>query len=82
MFENSNNKKLKITFCYIIRLVYPEDDGRIHSSHGFNCRRQSRLTTHSSQELPSPCVFQEHNPIDYCRGRYPRDMEQHKRSYF
>ncbi|XP_032739561.1 uncharacterized protein LOC116882942 isoform X1 [Lontra canadensis] len=67
---------------HLDKLVYPEDNRRIHSSDGFNRRRQNRLTAYSSQELPSSCVFQEDGSVDYCGGRNPRDMEQHKRSYF
>lgn len=62
--------------------MYAEDNRRIHSSHGFNCRRQSRLAAYSSQELPSSCVFQEDGSVDYYGGRNPRDTEQHKRSCF
>ncbi|XP_034518922.1 uncharacterized protein LOC109488633 isoform X3 [Ailuropoda melanoleuca] len=67
---------------HLDKLVYAEDNRRIHSSHGFNCRRQSRLAAYSSQELPSSCVFQEDGSVDYYGGRNPRDTEQHKRSCF
>lgn len=82
MFESSNNKKLKITIYYIIRLVYPEDNRRIHLLGGFSCGKQSRLTAYSSQELSSLCEFQEDGSVDYCGIRNPRDMEQDKSSYF
>ncbi|XP_072595736.1 uncharacterized protein [Vulpes vulpes] len=67
---------------HLDKLVYPEDNRRIHPPGGFSCVKQSRLTAYSSQELSSPCEFQENGSVDYCGIRNPRDMEQDKRSYF
>ncbi|XP_062958951.1 uncharacterized protein LOC134382351 isoform X2 [Cynocephalus volans] len=64
------------------RLACPEDSQRVHSLNGFTCRRLSRFTPYSLHGLPSTCVLQEDGSVVYCRGKNPRDMEEHRRSYF